>query len=96
MPNCMICKRSAYSGHVLCPDCARSLEPNSLSTKLAWVLDQLAEEIVLSNDISSCTICENGECSSQASGLVCRIGVKNWLVSKALGYLKDFSGEVRE
>ena len=32
------------------------------------------EEIVLSNDISSCTICENGECSSQASGLVCRIG----------------------
>ena len=43
-----------------------------------------------------CPMCEKGECSSQDSGLVCRTGVKNWLVDKAAQYLKDFSGKARE
>lgn len=95
MPNCMICKRSAYSGYILCPDCAGSLEPDSLSPELAFVLDQLAEEIVLSTDIHACPMCEREECSSQVSGLVCRIGVKNWLTDKAGKYLAQFSGKER-
>lgn len=93
MPNCMICKRPAYSGYVLCSDCAKSLETDPLPPELSFVLDRLAEEIVSSNDIYACSMCEKGECSSQTSGLVCRIGVKNCLVDKAIGYLKDFSGK---
>ncbi len=93
MTNCMICKKPAYSGYVLCSDCAKLLEPDSLSPELALVLDQLAEEIVLNNDIFPCPMCERGKCSSQAGGLLCRIGVKNWLTDKAQTYLKDFSGK---
>lgn len=95
MPNCMICKKPAYSGYVLCSDCAKSLEPDSLSPELAFVLDQLAEEIVSSTDIYACSMCEAGECSTQASGLVCRSGVKNWLTDKASAYLAQFSGRER-
>ena len=96
MANCMICKKFAHSGYVLCSHCAKSFEPDTLSPELAFVLDQLAEEIVLSNDIYPCPMCEKGECSSQDSGLVCRTGVKNWLVDKAAQYLKDFSRKARE
>ena len=93
MPSCMICKKRAYSGYVLCSHCAKSLEADSLSPELAFVLDQLAEEVVLSESISACSMCENGGCDSQASGLVCRTGVKNWLVSKTRDYLTELSGK---
>lgn len=92
MPNCMLCKRPAHSGYVLCSNCVKSFEPDSLPSDMALVLDQLAEEIVSSTDIYACSMCEGGECSSQASGLVCRTGVKNWLTNKASEYLTRLSG----
>lgn len=54
MPNCMICKRSAYSGYVICSDCAKTLKADSLSLELEFVLEQLAEEIASSEDIYAC------------------------------------------
>lgn len=95
MPNCMICKKPAYSGCVLCSNCAKSLESDSLPPELAFVLDQLAEEIVSNTDICACSMCEGEQCSSQTSGLVCRTGVKNWLTDKASEYLAQFSGRKR-
>ena len=95
MPNCMICKKPAYSGYVLCSNCAKSLESDPLPPELAFVLDQLAEEIVSNTDIYACSMCEEGACSSQVSGLVCRTGVKNWLTDKAGEYLAQFSGRKR-
>lgn len=93
MPSCMICKKRAHSGYVLCPHCATSLETDSRSPELAFVLDRLAEEVVLNESIPACSMCEKGGCDSQASGLVCRTGVKDWLVSKARGYLTELSGK---
>lgn len=92
MPNCMICKRPAHSGYVLCSNCAESLESDSLPPELAFVLDQLAEEIVSNTDIYACSMCEGEQCSSQTSGLVCCTGVKNWLTDKASEYLTRLSG----
>lgn len=69
MPNCMICKKPAYSGYVLCSDCAKSLEPDSLSPELAFVLDQLAEEIVSGTDIYACSMCEGESVPPRPAGL---------------------------
>jgi hypothetical protein len=91
MPNCMICKRSAYSGYVICSDCAKTLKADSLSLELEFVLEQLAEEIASSEDIYACPMCERRECSPQVSGPVCRTSVKSWLADKAGKYLAQFS-----
>lgn len=93
MPSCMICKKRAYSGYVLCPHCAKSLEDDSLSPEVAFVLDRLAEEVAGNESISACSMCEKGACDSQISGLTCRAGVKSWLVSKAMGYLTELPGK---
>lgn len=93
MPSCMICKKRAYSGYVLCPHCAKLLEGDSLSLELAFVLDRLAEEVVGNESISACSMCEKGECDSQVSGLACRANVRNWLMSKARGYLTELPGK---
>lgn len=93
MPNCMICKKRAYSGYVLCSHCAKSLEAGSLSPEMAFVLDRLAEEIVLNKSVSVCDMCERGDCSSQTSGIVCRAGVRNWLVNRAGEYLTELIGK---
>ena len=98
MPNCMICKRPAHSGYVLCSNCAKSLEPDSLSPELAFVLEHLAEAIVLSTDIYACFMCKEGKCPARINGLgglACRTGVKNWLTDKAGEYLAQFSERER-
>ena len=83
MPSCAICKEPITSGVVLCGHCAKGLAPYTIPTELAWFIDQLAEEIVLNNDIHSCTMCAIGSCPGQVSGLTCRNGVKAWLLSQA-------------
>lgn len=93
MPSCMICKKRAHSGYVLCPSCAKSLEADSLSPEVAFVLDRLAEDVVLNGSIPACSMCEKSGCDSQVSGLVCRTGVKNWLVSRARDYLTELPGK---
>lgn len=50
-------------------------------------IDQLAEEIVLSETIPTCRLCSIGECQSQVGGLVCRNAVKAWLLERAKRYL---------
>lgn len=54
---------------------------------LAIFIDRLAEDVVLSDDISACAMCAIGKCEQQVSGLVCRNAVKAWLLSKAGEYL---------
>lgn len=82
MASCVLCKKDVTTGFVICGDCAHKLEPFTLSPDLAHFIDQLAEEIVLDYDIPSCRMCSLGECSSQVSGLICRHGVKAWLLDK--------------
>ncbi len=88
MASCMICKKEVTTGYVLCGCCVHKLEPLTLPTELAYFIDQLAEDIVLDENIRPCDMCSIGECMSQVSGLVCRNGVKAWLLSKADKYLK--------
>ncbi len=88
MASCMICKKEVTTGYVLCGCCVHKLEPLTLPTELAYFIDQLAEDIVLDEKICPCDMCSIGECMSQVSGLVCRNGVKAWLLSKADKYLK--------
>ena len=56
MPNCAICKKSVTTGTVLCGHCAKGLAPYTLSTDLAWFIDQLSEEIVLNHAIYACAL----------------------------------------
>ena len=70
MPNCAICKKSVTTGIVLCGHCAKGLAPYTLSTDLAWFIDQLSEEIVLNHAIYACA-------------MTCRNGVKAWLLNRA-------------
>lgn len=58
-----------------------------LPSELSTFIDRLAEDIVLSNDISSCTMCAIGSCPQKVSGLVCRNAVKAWLLVRAGEYL---------
>ncbi len=83
MPNCAICKKPVTTGIVLCGHCAKSLSPYTLPADLAWFIDQLSEEIVLNNDIYACSMCAMPACTSQASGMTCRNGVKAWLLTRA-------------
>lgn len=83
MPSCAICKKSLTTGIVLCEHCAKGLQPYTLPTELAWFIDQLAEKIVLEDNIYPCSMCALGSCPGQASGLTCRNGVKAWLLSRA-------------
>lgn len=93
MPSCMHCKTQVTSGLVLCEHCAKSLEPHTLSPELSSVLDQLAEEIVLDENIYPCAMCVRGSCLGQVSGLVCRGGVNQWLVEHAQMSLSRFGME---
>ena len=79
MPNCAICKKSVTTGIVLCGHCAKGLAPYTLSTDLAWFIDQLSEEIVLNHAIYACALCG----TSQVSGMTCRNGVKAGLLKRA-------------
>ena len=88
MANCLICKKSVTSGFVICGNCAGKLEPYTLPPDLAYFIDQLAEELVLSEDMSTCQMCSYGGCESQVSGLVCRNGVKAWLLERAGAYFE--------
>lgn len=72
MAKCLICKEDVTSGYVLCRHCAGKLEPYTLPPELSYFIDQLAEEIVLSETIPTCRLCSIGECQSQVGGLVCR------------------------
>lgn len=83
MPSCTICKKSVTTGIVLCGHCAKGLAPYTLPTELAWFIDQLAEKIVLDDNIYPCSMCALGSCTGQVSGLTCRNGVKAWLLSRA-------------
>lgn len=83
MPNCAICKKSVTTGIVLCGHCAKGLTPYTLSTDLAWFIDQLSEEIVLNHAIYACAMCAVPTCTSQVSGMTCRNGVKAWLLNRA-------------
>ena len=65
MPNCAICKKSVTTGIVLCGHCAKGLAPYTLSTDLAWFIDQLSEEIVLNHAIYACAMCAVPTCASQ-------------------------------
>ena len=82
MPNCAICKKPVTTGIVLCGHCAKDLAPYTLPADLAWFIDQLSEKIVLSNDIYACSMCAMTTCNSQVSGMVCRSGVKAWLLTQ--------------
>ena len=82
-----ICKEDVTSGYVLCRHCAGNLEPYTLPPELSYFIDQLAEEIVLSETIPTCRLCSIGECQSQVGGLVCRNAVKAWLLERAKRYL---------
>lgn len=59
----------------------------TLPPELSYFIDQLAEEIVLSETIPTCRLCSIGECQSQVGGLVCRNAVKAWLLERAKRYL---------
>ena len=83
MSSCTICKTGVTSGIVLCSHCAKALSPYTLPADLAWFMDQLAEEIVLNDNIYPCAMCAMATCTSQVSGLTCRNGVKAWLLSQA-------------
>lgn len=61
--------------------------PYTLPPELSYFIDQLAEEIVLSETIPTCRLCSIGECQSQVGGLVCRNAVKAWLLERAKRYL---------
>ena len=87
MAKCLICKEDVTSGYVLCRHCAGKLEPYTLPPELSYFIDQLAEEIVLSETIPTCRLCSIGECQSQVGGLVCRNAVKAWLLERAKRYL---------
>ena len=87
MASCVLCKQNVTTGFVVCGDCIHKLEPFTLSPDLACFIDQLAEEIVLDYNITSCCMCSLGECSSQVSGMVCRNGIKAWLLDKAGKFL---------
>lgn len=87
MANCALCKTSVTSGYVLCHRCAEKLHPFTLTPELAYFIDQLAEEIVLSETLPSCQMCAIGECQDQVSGIVCRNAVKAWLLERAGKYL---------
>lgn len=93
MPSCMHCKTQVISGLVLCRHCAKSLEPHTLSPELSFVLDQLAEKIVLDEKIYPCAMCVRGSCPGQVSGLVCRSSVKQWLVDHAQTWLSRLGME---
>ena len=62
-------------------------QPYTLPPELSYFIDQLAEEIVLSETIPTCRLCSIGECQSQVGGLVCRNAVKAWLLERAKRYL---------
>lgn len=83
MPSCAICKKSVTTGIVLCGHCAKGLAPYTLPTELAWFIDQLAEKIVLDDNIYPCSMCALRSCPREVSGLTCRNGVKAWLLSRA-------------
>ena len=63
------------------------LRAYTLPPELSYFIDQLAEEIVLSETIPTCRLCSIGECQSQVGGLVCRNAVKAWLLERAKRYL---------
>ena len=86
MPKCMICKEPVTTGFVVCAPCAKKLEPYTLPPELSFYIDQLAEEVVLNNNICACQLCAIGNCSSQVSGLTCRNAVKAWLLKRAEDY----------
>lgn len=55
-----------------------------LNEETEMILDQLAENLVMDNVAGTCEMCARGEnCNQQVSGLVCRNGVKQWLISMA-------------
>lgn len=83
MANCVCCKKSVISDHVLCSECAE----NQLA--LGYFIDRLAEDIALDGEVESCRMCVIGACQSQVSGMTCRNGVKTWLINKAKGYVAD-------
>lgn len=93
MADCIFCKESVTSGYVLCSQCAQKLKPYTLTPELAYFIDQLAEESVLSEEIPSCCICAIRECPGQVSGLTCRNAVKAWLLGRAKAYLCPESGD---
>ena len=96
MAKCLICKEDVTSGYVLCRHCAGKLEPYTLPPELSYFIDQLAEEIVLSETIPTCRLCSIGECQSQVGGLVCRNAVKAWLLERASGICVQRQRQRRE
>lgn len=88
MPNCVRCKEPVVSGYVVCRSCADNLKTASLPLDLEYFIDQLAEEIVLDDKIVPCDMCEIGSCDHQVSGMLCRKGVKHWLLDRATDYQK--------
>ena len=69
MAKCLICKEDVTSGYVLCRHCAGKLEPYTLPPELSYFIDQLAEEIVLSETIPTCRLCSMGSVRARSAAL---------------------------
>ena len=82
MATCMLCKKEVTTGFVVCGECAHQLGPFTLSPYLAYFIDQLAEDIVMNENIRSCEMCSMSGCSSQVNNLTCQNGIKAWLLFK--------------
>lgn len=93
MASCVVCKKDITTGFVVCGDCIHKLEPFTLSPDLACFIDQLAEDLVLSDNNCTCDMCSINGCSSQISGVTCKNGIKAWLLSKAGQFLPSNSEE---
>ena len=83
MPNCMICKKPATTGYVVCGACAGEY------VTLNYFIDRLAEDLVLDEKVQMCSMCVIGGCEGQVSGMTCRNGVKTWLLNKVKAYAGD-------
>ena len=87
MASCMFCKKDVTTGFVVCGDCARKLEPFTLSHDLSCFIDQLAEDLVRNENNCTCDMCSIVGCSAQVSGVTCKNGIKAWLLDKAGQFL---------
>ena len=85
MANRVVCNNAVTRGFVLCPECARSFRSGEVPMDTIRFIDQLAEEIVCDTELPACSFCDRN-CAGQVSGLVCRGGVKDWLMSRAKRY----------
>ena len=86
MATCLICKKDVTSGYVVCGECARELETNTLSHVLEYYIARLAADIAYDDTVYPCPMCEIEDCRLGKDGVSrcdCHKGLSDWLRSKA-------------